>query len=87
LGSQWNAGDGRQYIRDPDGVVLTQPGFRRFQGGLELHATLPKDAKDLGYAFRALKLYLSSSDDSAVYVVGPDTVERWPRSDPMTFCG
>jgi len=85
-GSPWNARDGRQYIRDPDRVVLTQPGSAAFHANLKLHATLPNDARDLGYRYNALKLYLSPSDESDIYVVGPDAVERWPRSDPMTLC-
>jgi hypothetical protein len=87
IGSPWNVTTGRQYIRDPKGVVLTYPGTTiPFRQRLQLHAALPKDARDLGYRYRSLALYLSPSDDTAIYVVGPGAVERWPRSDPMTLC-
>jgi hypothetical protein len=49
--------------------------------------TIPADAKDTGYRYGALKLYLAPSDeDSYLYLVAPADSERWPRSDPQTFC-
>lgn len=78
-----NATEARQFIRDPRGVVPT----RNLQNELELHATLPVDARPTGYRYADLEVYFSPSDqDWAVYVVGPAGAERWPRSDPMTLC-
>src|SRR4051812_47292716 len=40
-----------------------------------------------GFAVKGVALYLAPSDeDEAVYLVAGSTVERWPRSDPMTLC-
>ena len=76
------AAQARQYIRDPKGVTPT-----KLRDSLELHATLPSDARATGYIFEGISIYLSPSDqDSAAYVVGTRSVERWPRSDPMTLC-
>lgn len=75
--------EARQFIRDPRGVV--RPG--NLQHELDLHATLPSDARPSGYRYADLEIYFSPSDqDSAVYVVGQAGAERWPRSDPMTLC-
>ena len=76
------AAQARQYIRDPNGVTPT-----KLRDSFELHATLPSDARATGYIFEGISIYLSPSDqDSAAYVVGTRSVERWPRSDPMTLC-
>jgi len=70
------------YIRDPHGVVATS-----YRDGLVLHATLPPDARPTGHRHGALQIYVSPSDqDRAIYVMGADGAERWPRSDPMTLC-
>ena len=72
------AGNVRQYLRDPNGVLaeLSAPGgFGR--------AALPADARDTGYRHGAYHLWVSMSDaDRFVYVVGPGGVERWPRATP-----
>jgi hypothetical protein len=70
------------YIRDPRGVVGTS-----YRDALLLHATLPADARPTGHRHGSLEIYVSPSDqDRAIYVVGADGAERWPRSDPMTLC-
>lgn len=77
-----SAAEARQYIRDPKGVTRTT-----FRDRLDLQATLPRDALATGYVHDGIEIYLSPSDqDEAIYVVGSRTVERWPRSDPMTLC-
>jgi hypothetical protein len=59
----------------------------RLRGLLELHAELPGDAQRTGYQSNGVELYVSPSDqDTAIYLVGDDAAERWPRSDPMTLC-
>ncbi len=78
-----SSADARQYIRDPKGVVPP----RNLLTILTLDATLPTDARSIGYRLGAIEIHLSSTDqDEAAYVVGPDGAERWPRSDPMTLC-
>jgi hypothetical protein len=70
----------RQFIRDPDHVLPRSLP-------LDLHSTLPADAGPTGYTYGPVDLYLSPSDqDQSVYLVLGSTVERWPRSDPMTLC-
>ena len=79
--SQGN-GQRRQYVRDPRGVLGTDVRNRLLIG-----APLPTDARSLGYRYDRLQLFSSASDDSeAIYVVGPDIVERWPRSQPTAGC-
>jgi hypothetical protein len=81
LGSRPQTASGaRQFIRDPDHVLPRSLS-------LDLHATLPADAGPTGYAYGPVDLYLSPLDhDQSVYLVLGSTVERWPRSDPMTLC-
>lgn len=72
----------RMYIRDPRGVMRGD-----FQQRLVLGARLPSDARPTGYRYGGAEIYLSPSDqDEAIYLVGPDGAERWPRSDPLTLC-
>jgi len=83
-GNHWvGSSQARQYVRDPDGVVKS--GY--ISEKLVLRATLPGDALPTGYQHGSVQLFLSPSDDDlAIYVVGPDATERWPRSNPMTGC-
>jgi hypothetical protein len=70
------------YIRDPHAVVDVS-----YRDGLVLHAILPPDARPTGHRHGSIAIYVSPSDqDRAIYVVGADGAERWPRSDPMTLC-
>ena len=70
----------RQFIRDPNYVLPRSLP-------LDLHAKLPADARPTGYRYGLVDLYLSPADqDQSVYLVLGSTVERWPRSDPMTLC-
>ena len=76
------AGNVRQYLRDPNGVLAelsARGGFGR--------AALPTDARDTGYRHGAYHLWVSRSDaDRFVYVVGPGGVERWPRATQLIAC-
>jgi hypothetical protein len=84
LGTRWTSGaQGRNYIRDPSGTMKDP----YVTGTWARNPTVPADAKDTGYRYGALKLYLAPSDeDSFLYLVAPADSERWPRSDPQTFC-
>jgi hypothetical protein len=74
------ATEARQYVRDPRNIV----GLR---SRLDLHSKLPSDARSTGLRDGEAELYIAPSDvDRAVYIVYGNTVERWPRSDPMTVC-
>jgi hypothetical protein len=73
----------RQYVRDPGGTLKTP----NLLGTWARNPTLPADARDTGYRYGALKLYLAPSDqDTYAYLVAPADSERWPRSEPQTLC-
>ena len=84
LGTNWpDSSQARQYVRDPHGVVKSAYVSEK----PVLRAMLPVDALPTGYQHGLVQLFLSPSDDDlAIYVVGPDATERWPRSNPMTGC-
>ena len=72
----------RLYVRDPNGVVNTS-----YRDRLELHASLPPDARPTGHRHGSIEIYVSPTEqDQAIYVVGPSGAERWPRSEPMALC-
>ena len=72
----------RQYLRDPRGVVRFN-ALDRFVRA----ADLPSDATGTGYRHGSIEIFISPSDqDRAIYVVGPEGAERWPRSEPKTLC-
>jgi hypothetical protein len=78
-----NASHGRQYIRDTRGTLQgpTQVGT------WAKNPQIPPDARDTGYRYGAVKLYLAPSDqDVYAYLIAPADSERWPRSDPMLLC-
>ena len=68
---------GRQYVRDPNGVLPREV----FRGELELDARLPREARDTGYRAGELELWIADDAERHVYVVRPDGVERWPRTE------
>lgn len=73
----------RQYIRDPLGRLVGG----HLLGTWAHNPTLPGDARNTGYHYGAVSLYLASSDaERYVYVVAPSDSERWPRSDPPVEC-
>jgi hypothetical protein len=52
-----------------------------------MNPPLPQDAKDTGYRYGSLKLFLAPSDqDTYAYLVAPQGSERWPRSEPQAAC-
>ena len=71
----------RQYFRDPDGLVPDDGLLSEFDADTEL----PIDATFSELRSGGLELWFVP-DDHAVYVVGPDTTERWPRSNPPIAC-
>lgn len=73
----------RQYIRDPYRKVIGAS----LSGTWRRNPEVPSDAKDTGYRYGTVKLYLAPSDsDRYLYLIAPADSERWPRSDPMTAC-
>jgi hypothetical protein len=81
------AGEARQYVRDPQGLVgaFTSAPF-------DADATLPDDAAATGFRHGAWELWTAASDeDEAVYVVNGDpsaggSVERWARTSEFVAC-
>lgn len=84
LGTQaYTADRARQYIRDPSHRLQGAS----LQGSWMANSKLPPDARDSGYSYGAVRLFVAPSDwDAYLYLVAPADSERWPRSDPMTLC-
>jgi hypothetical protein len=80
-----SAAGARQYIRAVPGAPDWATAHLRTT--FKLNPVLPADARDTGYQYLALHLYLAPSDqDAAIYMVGGVDSERWPRSDPPAIC-
>ena len=80
--AEFRSGSERQYVRDAEGE-LEAPG----RSPLELDSQLPPDAEYTGYHSGELQLWISASEATdAVYIVRPERVERWPRSQRHIFC-
>ena len=73
--------DSRQYIGDPVGVMPSTTLLEPYDGD----AQLPVDATASGYRNGDLELWFVP-DGRAIFVVGTDRVELWPRSDPPMGC-
>ncbi|MGW1622594.1 hypothetical protein [Streptomyces sp. NPDC002172] len=66
---------GRTYVRDPHGVFAHDSVLAgRYDGA----TTMPADAHDTGYRFRAWRLWLTD-DGGTAYVRTPHGVEAWPK--------
>lgn len=73
--------DGRQYIRDPDGV-LARDGFAV---AFNDDAELPESARNTGYHREGQQLWMSA-DRMTAYVVDDDRVEAWGTTDELIGC-
>jgi hypothetical protein len=74
--------DGREgwYVRDPEGVLesfVDEPYLES--------TTMPAGATDSGFHAGELSLWWGP-DDSAVYMVVGDSIERWPASNAPVGC-
>ncbi|HEV3484144.1 MAG TPA: hypothetical protein VG106_01970 [Vicinamibacterales bacterium] len=81
LGTPELRGPARQYIRDPNGTIVT--GSEPF----DPTANLPSSARFSGYRRGDVELWLASDADEFVYVVFDDHTERWPRMVESFGCG
>ena len=72
---------GRQYVRDPRGVLSAADLVAPFVENTEL----PSDAADTGYRREGLELWISR-DRAVAYVVDKDRVEAWPSSTEIFGC-
>lgn len=83
IGSDRSGQNLRQYVRDPNGVL---PDDRKLADYLE-RAELPPTAQYSGYHTGTAEIWTDpATEDQLLYVVGPDRVERWPRTDPPILC-
>lgn len=83
LGTEKSGQVFRQYVRDPNGVL---PDDRKLADFLA-ETTLPEDAEFTGYHAGSAELWIDPvSEDSSIYLVAPDHVEQWPRTDPPLLC-
>lgn len=71
----------RQYIGDPLGIMPVANLLEPYDGD----AVVPGDATPSGYRSGDLELWFVP-DGRAVYLVGTDRAELWPRSDPPSLC-
>jgi hypothetical protein len=79
LGTRYTtSADDVEFVRDPTGV-LGQP---EFSAGADPDASLPDDAIDSGYRRGEVWLWHRPGDPSAIWLVSPDGVERWPAGRP-----
>jgi len=69
--------DDTEFVRDPEGVF----GRPDLSAGFDPDATLPDDAVDSGYRRDDLALWHTPGDQSAIWLVSPDGIERWPAGD------
>lgn len=69
--------DTTEFVRDPDGV-FDRPDLT---AGFEPNATLPDDAVDSGFRRDDLAVFHTPGDQSAIWLVSPGGVERWPAGD------
>jgi hypothetical protein len=75
--------EGRQYVRDPDGVI----GGWGVRDPFNDDAHLPVDARYTGYHLDENQLWVTQHEaDDAVYVVRGERVERWPRTTRIIAC-
>jgi hypothetical protein len=72
----------RHYVRDPVGVMQ---GWGTAFDTFAADTVLPKDAIDSGFRSGALELWWTQAD-TAAYIVGPTTIERWPRFENVGMC-
>ena len=78
LGSRYGRGATTvHYIRDPEGIWSDQ----RLVEGFDPDATLPTDAIDSGLRSEGRSLWTAPSDPDAAYLVGSESVERWPAGE------
>jgi len=78
LGARYTTpADTTEFVRDPAGVY----GRPELTAGFDPDATLPPEAVDKGYRRDDLALWHIPGDQTAIWLVSPDGVERWPAGE------
>ena len=70
------------YVRDPGNVF----DDAATAAALDLDAQLPEGAEDTGLREGGTELWVDPDDNSAIYLVGQNTVERWPLDPQPAGC-
>jgi hypothetical protein len=70
------------YVRDPGNVFDDEATA----AALDLDAQLPEGAEDTGLREGGTELWVDPDDNSAIYLVGQNTVERWPLDPEPAGC-
>jgi hypothetical protein len=79
-----DGGDALTYIRDPMNLLGDAATARAF----DADADLPENAIDTGFRHRTgQQLWLAEDDLSAIYLVTPRSIERWPLDAQPPSCG
>jgi hypothetical protein len=79
IGSRYTEqADAVEYVKDPNEAF----GLRDLAEAFDPNASLPEDAVDAGFRRAGLALWHEPGDQSAVWIVAPDRVERWPAGTP-----
>ncbi|MFB0620121.1 hypothetical protein [Streptomyces sp. AGS-58] len=74
--------DGREYVRDPEGVLARDGPLRApYRGDVRM----PAAARDTGYHYRGRRLWLTD-DRRTAYVRTSHAVEAWPRAKEGAGC-
>ena len=81
---RWPGEPGRMmYVRDPDRKIDAE----HFETSFQPSVPLPHGARFSGYRRDDVELWASRTTfEREIYLVFPDHVERWPRSDPEFGC-
>jgi hypothetical protein len=78
LGARYTSpADTVEFVRDPAGVFGPE-----FAAGFDADASLPAGAVDSGYRRGDVALWHVPGDQTAIWLVSPDDVERWPAGTP-----
>lgn len=78
LGARYTTpADDIEFVRDPAGVY----GRPELTAGFDPDATLPHEAVDTGYRRDDLALWHIPGDQTAIWLVSPDDVERRPAGE------
>jgi len=83
-GTYQKFGSARMYIREP--LPPSPVESRYLVGTFDGDARLPAGSKPTGLTLGHLALFVGPDADRAIYIVGLNTTERWPRSDPPMMC-
>jgi hypothetical protein len=74
LGTTHSHHDYRIYLRDPGHLSGEESG-----DGLQLDATLPGAAMNMGLRQENNELWLIPGDDEFIWLMNEDSIERWPQ--------